>query len=60
MFIYSSNRLSSPSVRGREQDEAVGAVYDCLSAVLSVLGFVASCVRIHTFCVCLCVCAYVC
>ena len=55
MYIYSSNRLSSQSATGREQDEAVGAVYDCMSAVLSVLVFMASCVCIHTFCVYVCV-----
>lgn len=58
MYVGSSNRLSSQSARGREEDETIGAVYNCLSPVLSaVLVFVASCVCIHTFCEYACVCA---
>lgn len=48
MCIHSNQRLPSQSDRGRQQDEAFGAVHGCTSAVLSVLGFMASCVHIHT------------
>lgn len=54
MYVCSSNRLASQSARRGEQDEPVGAIYDCMSAVLSVLGFVAGCVHIHTFSVYVC------